>query len=182
MAIPCTKICPNSSIRIGILSCSPTEVPPDTSSMSVSASMFCIAVFKNSRWSGTISWVNANAPASCSRAASMGVFTSRILPGSSWSPAGTSSSPVEITPTFGCLKTSITVIPIEARVPISAGFSFLPTGRIRSPGLRSSPLKIMFAPGGTGFTKAKSPPPKSSTNSIITIASAPWGKAPPVGT
>ena len=92
-------------------------------------------------------------------AVSSGEFTSRTWPGPGVLLGGTSSSPVEITPTFTRRATGTLILPMAASAPISWAVSTRPAGRISLPGNTSSPRKIRFIPGAPGFMMPTVPSP-----------------------
>ena len=158
----------------------PTELPPESSSRSQSASAVVQVACMRAKSSVQMPRATGTPPASSTRAASEAELMSRILPGGGVWSAGTSSSPVERMATRGRRCTETVVRPRPASTPRSWGRSRWPAARIRSPGRQSSPARMTFSPGATGRNTATVVGSSRRVYSTMTTASALSGNSPPV--
>ncbi len=163
-----------------VLSRSSFDEPPETRTASHRESATAIASSSASRSSLTIPrWIGRQ-PRSATKAPMRYEFASRTSPGPGTRSVWTSSFPVDMIPIAGGVTTETRPAPTAAATPISRGDRERPRSSTTCPARKSSPWKTTFSPGATGRRTSRSPPIASAC-SIITTASAPQGRAPPVG-
>ena len=151
IATPWSNTSPTEAVTRTLASFSPTLLPPDIMTASHSSSARRTVFSSTCTSSGHMPYLTHRVPKRESIAHSIGAFASRICPFAGAHPASTSSSPVEITPTFILPVTGTAVTPAAASAPISCGNKTRPFSSIFLPGKTSSPRKIIFMPGAPGF-------------------------------
>ena len=159
-------------------SCSPTDTPPDTHTMSESASARESATRVASAESGTVSLNTTSPPARATWAPTVSGFELQIRPGAGSDPGGASSSPVASTATRGRRAHAAAPRPTLASTPSSAGPSSVPWVSTVVPARTSSPARRMFAPSSGVPTSTR--PPAISVRSTGTTVAAPSGTTAPV--
>ena len=159
MATPWKSTSPQSSRTRLTASLVPTEVPPEISTISHTASARSSVRRRRISSSPRAPKPAAVPPASSTSARSMVELTSRTCPSPGVSATGTSSSPVEMIPTTGLRHTVTAAAPRAASAPISWLASRRPAGSTTWPGRTSSPLKIRLAPGAAGLQTPMAPSP-----------------------
>ena len=111
---------------------------------------------------------------------SMVLFDSRICPAPSGDPSSTSSSPVEITPTFTRGYTTTCVALMLANTPSIIGVTRMPAVTTVAPTATSDPAARIAAPAGTDFRIFTLSVPTRSVSSTMTTQSQPSGIGAPV--
>ena len=158
MAICIQRRSPISSSTTFTRSMSPIDTPPLVRRRSQSAAPARTVARIASASSATRPRSTGVAPASATSASRVSRLESWIWPGPRVVPGGTSSSPVESTPTRGRGWACTSVAPMPASTPRCPGVSTSPAANTASPACRSSPAARTCRPGATSAWIATTAP------------------------